>query len=212
MLAACSSAHPCRDAKKDGGLCVGPREIYGLTSNRDQINPNKQTLKAQAQAAKLLDEPPSPHDQLPSIDDGVSGQNDDSTNGLSSAGLTSVGAAPQVIAAASAGGSLGAALNNPRPLLTQPKVMRVWVAPYVGRKGDLHYPGYSFVVIHRQRWRFSVRAVHHSMVLTPLQVGSSVGMTSFNRDQTAESSPGGASIQRLAPAPEAVHAPAAPVP
>ncbi|MDD2878641.1 MAG: type IV conjugative transfer system lipoprotein TraV [Acidiphilium sp.] len=220
LLAACSSAHPCRDAKKDGGLCVGPREIYGLTDDRDQINPNKQTLKAQAEATKLLDQPPSAHDQLPLIDGssgGYSGGNSgnqfgQSTNGVYAGTGRPNGAPPQALAAATGSGSLGETLNNPRPLITQPKVMRVWVAPYVGRKGDLHVPGYAFVVVHKPRWRFSVRAVHHSVVLTPLQVGDSVGMTSFNRSQTAGSAPGAGSIQRLSPTPEAVPAPAAPVP
>jgi conjugal transfer pilus assembly protein TraV len=52
------------------------------------------------------------------------------------------------------GAQQGAALN-PMPILEQAKVMRIWVAPWVDRNNDQHWPGLVFTVIQPKQWHFN---------------------------------------------------------
>ena len=47
----------------------------------------------------------------------------------------------------------GTALN-PVPVLEQAKVMRVWIAPWIDRNNDQHWPGLVFTVIQPKQWHF----------------------------------------------------------
>lgn len=153
ILAGCATTNPC--AEKRNGICVSSREVYGITRNRDQVNPSNQTLKAQKEAAKLINTPPEAKDELPSIhpehpEDGAATAADESSSGPG-------------------GGNSGALLSSPhypRPLITQPKIMRVWIAPYQGPEGNLHFPGMVYTIITPQEWAFGQNA-QHAPTLTP---------------------------------------------
>lgn len=43
---------------------------------------------------------------------------------------------------------------NPVPVLEQAKVMRVWIAPWIDRNNDQHWPGLVFTVIQQKQWHF----------------------------------------------------------
>ena len=43
---------------------------------------------------------------------------------------------------------------QPEPLVTQTKVLRVWVAPWVDKGNDLHWPGLMFVKIQKSEWNY----------------------------------------------------------
>lgn len=70
------------------------------------------------------------------------------------------------------GGSttLMAALSQPMPVLEPARVVRIWVAPWIDNKGDLHMPGYLFSEITPRRWSFGEAEVGNTRVLTPMQV------------------------------------------
>ncbi len=146
LLAGCATTTREACVHGKGGLCVSSREIYGATRNRDQINPDKNTLKAQQEAAKLIGSPPSSKDELPNIDAGP---------GISTA---------DTVSASEGSGSQGngstdpAALlqppHYPRPLITQPRVIRIWIAPYQGPQGNLHFPGLVYSIVTPQQWAF----------------------------------------------------------
>lgn len=160
-LGGCASAvNPCKD--KYGGLCTSPREMYGVTRNRDQVNPTPDVLKNQEKARDLIKTPPKPSESLPSINP---------TNPLPAPGSSSpsAGLLPSTVMSSDAqtGSSLGGNVrpgpyatdafggqNTPMPLLRQPKVLRVWVAPYVGSDNTLHFPGYIYSVIQPGTWTF----------------------------------------------------------
>lgn len=55
----------------------------------------------------------------------------------------SYGATPTASAAPAAG----------TPLLSQPKVLRLWLAPWVDEDGDLHDQAYLYVMWHRGEWQ-----------------------------------------------------------
>lgn len=43
---------------------------------------------------------------------------------------------------------------NPVPVLEQAKVMRVWIAPWIDKNNDQHWPGLVFTVIQPKQWHF----------------------------------------------------------
>ena len=63
-----------------------------------------------------------------------------------------------------------APLNQPMPVLEPARVVRIWVAPWVDAKGDLHMPGYLFSEITPRRWSLGEAEVSGARVLTPMQV------------------------------------------
>jgi conjugal transfer pilus assembly protein TraV len=66
--------------------------------------------------------------------------------------------------------TLMAPLNQPMPVLEPARVVRIWVAPWVDAKGDLHMPGYLFSEITPRRWSLGEAEVAGARVLTPMQV------------------------------------------
>jgi len=154
LLAGCGAAHPCIHGK--GGVCIGPREVWGVTRHRDQVKPDKNTIKDQQLARKLLREKPSKKDELPSLHPGTaSGETviqktaETSAQGKDPVSTTDTGTA-----------SLLAPLHYPKPLISQPKVLRVWVAPYRGPEGNLHFPGMVYSIITPQTWNFGQGSAH----------------------------------------------------
>ncbi len=137
FLSGCGATNPC--VGHHGGLCTSPRLIYGVTRNRDQVAPTKQTLRDQKLAGKYLREPPSARDVLPSI-----------TPSLAAAtSRPDRGAAQPLISTVSANTPTG-----PQPLLSQPHILRVWIAPW-SRNGTLHFPGYVYTVVTPEKWIFA---------------------------------------------------------
>jgi conjugal transfer pilus assembly protein TraV len=63
-----------------------------------------------------------------------------------------------------------APLNQPMPVLEPARVVRIWVAPWVDAKGDLHMPGYLCSEITPRRWSLGEAEVSGARVLTPMQV------------------------------------------
>jgi conjugal transfer pilus assembly protein TraV len=174
-LGACSVAavNPCKN--EYGGICVSPREVYGITRNRDQVNPTEAVAKTQAQAGHLINTAPQPADLLPSIHPARSVKAGPAQPGsdlpsvrMDESASDEPGQAGEVLGGAEGGDSgdglpvqghpymtekLGRA-DTPYPILRQPKVIRVWVAPYVGRDDNLHFPGFVYSVIQPKTWTF----------------------------------------------------------
>ena len=58
----------------------------------------------------------------------------------------------------------------PMPVRTSAKVMRMWIAPWEDRSGDLHMPNYVFSEIEIRRWNLGEDAVKsRSNQATPLK-------------------------------------------
>ena len=45
-------------------------------------------------------------------------------------------------------------LTQPEPLVTQTRVLRVWLAPWVDKNKDLHWPGLMFTKIQTSQWNY----------------------------------------------------------
>ncbi|MEW6682675.1 MAG: type IV conjugative transfer system lipoprotein TraV [Nitrospirota bacterium] len=44
------------------------------------------------------------------------------------------------------------------PIRSAPKILRVWIAPWIDDEGDLHQEGYVYVVVDHGAWTFGVPA------------------------------------------------------
>jgi len=136
LLSGCGVTNPC--VGHHGGLCTSPRLIYGVTRNRDQVAPSKQTLRNQERAYQYLHEPPSSRDLLPSI-----------TPTLASSSASKTAIAQPLISSTTQSFS-----NGPQPLLSQPHILRVWIAPW-SHDGTLHFPGYIYTIVTPEKWIFA---------------------------------------------------------
>lgn len=66
------------------------------------------------------------------------------------------------------------AIDNPVPIRTQAKVLRIWFAPWQTESGDLNVPGYAYTEIEPRRWNMGENLVVKQRSATPfaLQVNS----------------------------------------
>jgi conjugal transfer pilus assembly protein TraV len=119
------------------------------------VNPDKNTIKDQQLARKLLREKPSENDKLPSL-------HPDTASGETVIEKTAQASAENDPASTRDTGSasLLTPLHYPKPLISQPKVLRVWVAPYHGPEGNLHFPGMVYSIITPQTWNFGHGSAH----------------------------------------------------
>lgn len=60
--------------------------------------------------------------------------------------------------------------DRPIPIRTPAQVMRIWVAPWEDKNGDLNVTGYLYTEIEPRRWVIGDAAPEKSPVLHPLQV------------------------------------------
>jgi len=89
---------------------------------------------------------------------------------------------------------LGPSIGVPKPVLEPAVVLRIWIAPYVGEKGDLKYPSYTFTEITPRRWSFGESAAKETRVIAPLQIeqrepGNFVSAPSGGDDDPAPKQP-----------------------
>jgi len=64
------------------------------------------------------------------------------------------------------------AMDSTRPVRTPAKVMRIWVAPWVGGSGALNMPGYIYAQVQERRWQIGEQRPEDATggQLHPLQV------------------------------------------
>ncbi|QSA98086.1 TraV family lipoprotein [Methylococcus sp. EFPC2] len=61
-------------------------------------------------------------------------------------------------------------IDDPTPIRTPAKVMRIWVAPWEDADGDLNVSGYVFTELEQRRWMIGRSAPAQSPTISPLQV------------------------------------------
>lgn len=59
--------------------------------------------------------------------------------------------------------------NDPVPIRTRAKIMRVWVAPWESTNGDLNVSGLVFTELEERRWNIGTQQDIDAPKLTPLQ-------------------------------------------
>jgi conjugal transfer pilus assembly protein TraV len=61
-------------------------------------------------------------------------------------------------------------IDDPTPIRTPSKVMRIWVAPWEDADGDLNVSGYVFTELEQRRWMIGQSAPAQAPSISPLQV------------------------------------------
>ncbi len=61
---------------------------------------------------------------------------------------------------------------NPKPILEEAQVMRIWMAPFVDSNQDLQWPGYTYTEVTPRRWAFGEVEVEQIRQTAPLQVAA----------------------------------------
>jgi len=61
-------------------------------------------------------------------------------------------------------------INGPLPVLEPAKVVRIWIAPWIDRKSDLHLPGYIFSEITPRRWTIGESEIDDAPIVAPIQM------------------------------------------
>jgi conjugal transfer pilus assembly protein TraV len=163
----------CPNTKK-GGVCAGPREIYELTNNRENLNDlaleqssdakdrvKTSTVKAQGSKGdeKVVVYAARDHVQQ------------------SSAGYQPATVVPNDEAQYASRDSFDAFPGNGEPLAPEPlaiinpaKVMRILVASYTDEKGRLNMPGYVYVQVKEQTFSVGEAANMRPTRVVPLEV------------------------------------------
>jgi len=54
---------------------------------------------------------------------------------------------------------LAPASEPPVPIRSAPKILRVWIAPWIDQEGDLHQEGYVYLVVDHGTWALGLPAV-----------------------------------------------------
>lgn len=49
--------------------------------------------------------------------------------------------------------------ETPRPIRSAPKIMRVWIAPWIDDEGDLHQEGFLYMVVDEGKWAVGLPSV-----------------------------------------------------
>jgi len=66
-------------------------------------------------------------------------------------------------------------IEQPVPIRTQAKVMRIWMAPWEDDDGDLHADGYLYTEIESRRWNLGERFRSPGTAISPLSVKTQTG-------------------------------------
>jgi len=63
-------------------------------------------------------------------------------------------------------------IEQPVPIRTQAKVMRIWMAPWEDDDGDLHADGYLYTEIESRRWNLGERFKSPGGAISPLSIAT----------------------------------------
>jgi conjugal transfer pilus assembly protein TraV len=130
----------------EGFVCKTPTEIYALTNGDEssvyQAKPSKSRSNAE---------------------DGMFKSSKSSSNGSFDGNLNALGSANM-------GGQFSKPAytpnSSPMPILQQPKVLRVWIAPWVDESETLNYPSYKFKEVTPRKWNFGGAQVFRNVLPT----------------------------------------------
>jgi conjugal transfer pilus assembly protein TraV len=145
-LGACSAATPGASGYSctgvpDGVVCTSTRAMHGLTGERDRVH--EADLEALAAPGPQAGGAPA------------------ASAGASPARAAAAGPREGVIDAAALAPTPVAvfdaeAFRARQPRTAEPSVVRIWIAPWEDRNGDLRMPGHVFAEVRPRRWALSV--------------------------------------------------------
>lgn len=161
----------CPNAKK-GGVCAGPREIYELTNDRENLNDLgvERAEKEPAQQAKK--------GQYRRLESGVTvyeprSQTEQHTDGNYQKAKKVTKHSGQRVKQDdynSYPSNQEPVAPEPLAVLTPAKVMRVLIASYKDKQGNLNMPGYVYVQVEEETWSIGEAANTRPTRVVPLEI------------------------------------------
>lgn len=132
----------------DGVTCATPIEVYEHTHNMSdlddlRVDPDDKEKKTASKAD-------------PSAEVGKMSQEIPGETGA---------AAPQEVQR-----QLVVSPESPMPILEPAQVMRIWVAPWIDERQDLHWPGFIFTEVTPRRWQFGEEAIRAVQPKVPAHI------------------------------------------
>ncbi|WP_170920686.1 TraV family lipoprotein [Desulfacinum hydrothermale] len=59
---------------------------------------------------------------------------------------------------------------GPKPILQPAQIVRIWIAPWIDERSDLHWPGYLYTEVTPRQWTIGEDEMFNSAPLVPLQI------------------------------------------
>lgn len=177
----------CPNSKK-GGVCAGPRQIYELTNDRENLN----NLAAEQQAAsEVVTSVPTDQGRKSVENDGnvVVYKARDNAQHTPGSYQPTERITPSATNAPARDGFDSYPANGepiaPEPLavLNPAKVMRALIASYKDKSGNLNMPGYVYVQVEPEVWSFGEAANLRPTRVVPLEVRSRTQQEERNQQE-----------------------------
>ena len=135
----------------DGITCATPIEVYEHTHNMSdlddlRVDPDDKEKKTASKA--------DPSAEVGKMSQEIPGE-------------TGAAAPPEVQR------QLVVSPESPMPILEPAQVMRIWVAPWIDERQDLHWPGFIFTEVTPRRWQFGEEAIRAVQPKVPAHILSS---------------------------------------
>lgn len=140
LMSACTgmqSQYGC-SGLPDGIVCKSPMQVYDQTNSDDRMGVYQSDFEEQ-------ESPKSKYDK------GSSGKKQTQAEQM-----VNLFAKPQFQAA-----------SSPMPVLEQPKVLRIWVAPWKDENETLNWSSYLFTEITPRRWNFGDSVMRNTPITAP---------------------------------------------
>ena len=147
-LASCSTQYGCKGLPEDPA-CLSAVEAYQIT---DKAN---STVRPNEASASVMGKPGSSTSSAQ-----VSAPTLERESVLASSAMDNRRANSATVQK----------IDDPTPIRTPSKVMRIWVAPWEDADGDLNVSGYLFTELEPRRWMVGKAAPSVATSLKPLQV------------------------------------------
>lgn len=82
-------------------------------------------------------------------------------------------------------------IAQPLPVLEPAVTMRAWIAPWIDRRGDLHFPSLLFTEVTSRRWAIGEATGRDARILVPMAVEGGSGGDRLLRDGRDDEPSGG---------------------
>lgn len=180
----------CPNAKR-GGVCAGPRDIYNLTNDRENLNNLAQ--EASGESAEEPAQKPATNEQFAVQENGVVVYKPREHTQHTEDNYQAAEVVKTVEPQAPARDGFEAYPGNGEPIAPEPlavlnpaKVMRVLVASYKDKNGNLNMPGYVYVQVEPEKWSFGEAANMRPSRVVPLEIRKKTQEEERNQQERAK--------------------------
>lgn len=165
----------CPNTKK-GGVCAGPRQIYDMTNNRENLEnvveekkfKNGSTVAKESSVKKTIRHEGQKHTFV--YKEREPGQQSPEAYQVAEVIKPDVQTTPARDGFDAYPGNGEPLAPEPLAVINPPKVMRVLIASYKDSAGNLNMPGYVYVQVEPEKWSFGEAANTRPSRVVPLEV------------------------------------------